>query len=162
MVRLESGARIFAIVEVVPDRHLRPYVGVRLDRGPLTRRYRLGEDEILAKIGTLDAEALKLDPAQVARVPSRDWQLGQYFAQYMAERASADLDRRRWRLLASLQPGDPVVLRRFTRRGEHIEQHCFQAVLPTGQKYHFTAVNPNGTVYKWTLESLHLESEKVS
>ena len=76
----------------------------------------------------------------------------------MAQQAPTELDRRRWALLASLQPGDAVAIRRTTRRGSHIEQHRFLEVLPTGQKYHFTAANLNGTVYKWTLESLHLDT----
>jgi hypothetical protein len=157
MLRQECGARIYAIVELAPNDRARPYVAVKLDRGPMKQRYLLADDEILAKIGRLDAEAVKLDPGKVEVAPSLDWHIGQSFARYMAERALTELDRRRWAVLARLQPGDPVVLRRFTRRGEFIEQHRFQEVLPSGQRYHFTAMNANGTVYRWTLDSLQME-----
>jgi hypothetical protein len=158
MLRLECGSGIFAIVALAQPPSQRPYVAVKLDRGPLVRQYELADDEILGKIGTLDPEALKLDPATVETTPSADWHLGQSFARYMAERAFTAEDRQRWALLARLQPGAAIALRRFTRRGERIECHRFQQVLPGGQKYHFTAVNANGTVYRWTLESLLLES----
>jgi hypothetical protein len=156
MLRPESGARIYAIVEVMPDRPASPYIAVRLDRGALTRRYRLNDDQILAKIGTLDPEALKLDPARVEITPSVDWQLGQHFAPYMAERAATEPDRQRWALLASLKPGDPIAIRRYSSGVERIEQHRFREVLPSGQKYHFAAVNANGTVYRWPLAVVHL------
>jgi hypothetical protein len=158
MLRQEQGARIYAIVELAPNNPTRPYVGARLDRGPLTGKYLLAEDEILTKIGTLNPEAIKLDPGKVQTAPTLDWHIGQSFARHMAECAITELDRQRWAFLARLQPGDPLVLRRFTRRGEYLERHRFQEVLPNGQRYHFTALNANGTVYKWTLESLHLDS----
>jgi hypothetical protein len=160
VLRLKYGGKIYAIVDVVPDRPADPYVVVRLDRAPLTKRFWLAEEEILARIGSLDPEAIKLDPGKVETAPSLDWQIGQVFARSMAELALTDLDRRRWAYLASLQPGDCVAIRRVTRRGALIEHHRFQEVLPGGQKYHFLAVNDNGTVYKWTLESLHLKSEQ--
>jgi hypothetical protein len=159
MLRPEFASRIFGIVEIIPGRPLKPYVGVKLDRGPLGKRYLLDDDGILAKIGNLDPAALKLDPAQVEQAPSLDWETGKYFAMHMAERAASELDRRRWRLLASLKPGDPVALLRDTSQGKRIEQHRFRNVLPNGQKYHFAVVNRNGVAYRWTLEALYLGSE---
>jgi hypothetical protein len=158
MLRPELGAKIYAIAEVDPERP-EHYIAVRLDRGPLIKRYRLRDDEIWARIGTLEPHALQLDPASVERLPPPDWRLGQHYARYMAEQAPTELERRRWALLASLKPGDYVPLQRRTARGVRIEAHRFQEVLPAGQKYRFTAVNANGTVYRWPLEALFLQPE---
>jgi hypothetical protein len=156
MARQELGAKVYALVAVEPHRADRPYVGVRLDKGPFRRRFRLGDGDILAKIGTLDPEAIKLDPTAAPVTPTGTWELGRHFAEYMAQRAPAAADRLRWAYLAGLKPGDAVAIRRGSAHGHRIETHRFVEVLPTGQKYHFAAVNPNGTVYKWTLEALHL------
>ena len=156
MMRPEFGAKVYAIVEVDEHRPSNPYLGVRLDRGPFIRRYYLGEHDILARIGTLDAEALQLNLAQVESPPPANWQLGQQFASFMAQHATTELDRQRWALLAKLKPGDPIMLGRGTARSRRIEQHRFQEVLPRGQKYHFTAINPNGMIYRWTLGAICL------
>src|SRR5438046_1504917 len=111
MLRPEAGSKIYAIVAVLPDQPEHPYLAVRLDRGPLTRRYRLTDEHILSKIGTLDPVALTLDPSRVEPASSSEWQLGQHYARYMAEHAPTELDRRRWALLARLQPGDCVPIR---------------------------------------------------
>lgn len=157
-LRPEHGAKVYAIVAVEPLHPTHAYVAVKLDKGPLTKRYRLSDDEILAKIGTLDAAALQLEASHFDHPASENWQLGQHFARYMAQRAPLELDRRRWALLARLEPGAAVTIQRRTRQGVRLEQHRFVEVLPSGQKYHFAAINPNGTVYKWTLESLQLET----
>lgn len=159
MLRPEFGSKIFAIVGVEPQRPKNELVAVRMDKGPLTKRYRLADDHILAKIGALDPEALKLDATPLPSEENENWQLGQHYARFMAQQAPAELERRRWALLARLQPNDPVAISRHTRGGKRIERHRFLEVLPNGQKYHFTAVNPNGTVYRWTLDSLDLGTD---
>src|SRR5579885_3199372 len=83
MLRPEFGAKVYAIVDLLTTRPESPYLAIRLDRGPLTRRYRLGEDHILARIGTLDPKALELNPAAVEMAPSTGWQLGQHYARFM-------------------------------------------------------------------------------
>lgn len=83
MLQPKFGAKIYAIVEVAPNCTEQPYLAVRLDKGPLTRRYRLDEENILARIGTLDPVALQLNPAQIESAPSLDWETGQHFARYM-------------------------------------------------------------------------------
>jgi hypothetical protein len=160
MLRPEFGTRVYAIVEPASPRPETGYVAVRLEKGPLAQRYRLAEAQIWAKIGTLDPAALKLDPASVERPPPPDWRLGQHFARFQAQHAPTELERRRWAVLADLQPGDPIAIQRYTRRGVRIEPHRFREVLPAGQKYHFSAINANGTVYRWTLESVHLSPEE--
>jgi len=159
MLRPELGAKIFAIVELDSLHPSHCYVGVRLERGPLSKRYQLREDQVLARIGTLDPESLKLDPTLVEMAPPADWQLGQHYAAFMARQAPAAEDRQRWAILARLQPGDPVTLCRVTRRGSRLEQHRFRAVLPRGQQYHFAAVNSNGTIYRWKLDSLYPDTD---
>jgi len=159
MLRPEFASRIFAIVELVEDRPENPYAAVRLERGPLTKRYLLNDEQILVRIGTLAPEALSLDKTQLQPAPPPDWEIGQSFAAYMANRAPTELDRRRWSLLAHLKPGDCVPIKRVTRSAVRVEHHRFREVLPSGQKYHFTALNANGTIYRWTLDSLYLEPE---
>jgi len=148
------GGKIYAIVSVEAARPNAPYIAVRLDRGPLTKTYRLDDGLILAKIGTLDAAALKLNPADIDLPAPPDWELGQSYAGLMAQRAETEGERRRWGMLALLRPGDPVPLCRWTRYGEQVEVHRFREVLPSGQRYHFTAMNAQGKLYRWTLESL--------
>jgi hypothetical protein len=69
-------------------------------------------------------------------------------------------DRRRWAVLAGLKPGDPIGLRRNTRRGVVVDRHHFHEVLPKGQKYHFAAVDAKGTIYRWSLGALDLAAEE--
>lgn len=159
MLRPELGAKIFAILEIKPSRLAVEYLAVKLDKGPLTRRYRLREDQILVKIGTLDAQALQVAGATFAFPQPENWQEGQYFARFMSQHVPLEMDRRRWAFLAQLKPGECVPILQYSRSGTRVEHHRFLEVLPTGQKYHFTAVNANGTVYRWTLDSLYLPRE---
>src|SRR5436305_8743840 len=123
MLRPEYGSKIFAIVGVEPQRPKNEFIAVRMDKGPLTKRYRLADDHILAKIGTLDPAALTLDATPLPSLENENWQLGQHYARFMAQQAPTELDRRRWTLLARLQPNDPIAISRFTRRGKRVEQH---------------------------------------
>ena len=159
MLRPKYGGRIYAITEVNAERFQNPYRAVKLHHGPLQQHYLLNDGMILSRIGTLDPEALQLDPGQVDPPSTLDWQIGEHFALYMAQRAGTELDRKRWAFLATLKPGDPITLLRYTARGESLEQHRFREVLPSGQKYHFSAINSKGKVYRWTLESVHLGTD---
>ena len=87
MLQPTQGSKIYAIVAVEPLRPQNAYVAVRLDKGPLLKRYRLGDDHILAKIGTLDPEALKLNPGAFVAPPSENAEIGQHCARFMAQQA---------------------------------------------------------------------------
>src|SRR5437868_4483216 len=52
MLRVDLGARVYAIVEVKPFFAGTEYIAVKLDKGPFVKRYRLRDDDIGAKIGT--------------------------------------------------------------------------------------------------------------
>jgi hypothetical protein len=162
IVVLESkfGARIYAIVDASP---LAPeYSGVRLDKAPFTRRYRFGDQDVLTKIGKLDTAALALRPDPPKVVSDTEWQAGQLYAQYMAKEAASEIDRRRWRLLAGLKPGNCVPIIRLTARKIKVEHHRFQAVLPGDLKHQFLATNANGTTYRWMLNAVWLDREPPS
>jgi hypothetical protein len=159
VLRPEFEAQVFAIVGIEPQRPKYPYAAVRMDKGPFTPQYHLGDQEILAKIGTLDPEALKLDMSAHSTPNPENWEVGRHFPQYMADGTLDTVERRRWALLASLKPGDPIFLRRYSARGHRVEQHRFVEVLPSGQKYNFAAINANGKVYRWTLASVEIGTE---
>ena len=161
MLRPDQSARIYAIVGLAPAEERYSYLAVRLDRGPLTKRYGLQEEHILAKIGVLDPGALQVDPAKVAMDRTVDYEIGQSYAEFMAG-APTEWDAERSALLARLEPGQCVPIRRETAWGVQVEHHRYQNVLPSGQKYRFAAMNQDGKVYRWTLEAIYLENEPRS
>jgi hypothetical protein len=159
VLRQEFGSRIYGIVTVGPAGATDAYLGIKLDKAPMAKCYHLGDDEILAKIGTLEADAVKRYLSQVEIPISTEWELGREFARFMARTAADANDRRRWALLGSLRPGDPIALRKYTRRGPVVERHLFREVLPKAQKYHLSAVDRKGTIYRWTLAAVDLAEE---
>lgn len=160
MLRIDLGGKVYAIVEVKPFFAGTEYIAVKLDKGPFVKRYKLRDDDIAAKIGTLDPGALERDSPAFKISPPDNWQLGQGFARYMAERSPLELDRQRWAFLAACQPGDSIFLRHETSRGSRLEPHRFLEVLPEGQKYHFCAINLNGTVYRFPLDAIPLGMQR--
>jgi hypothetical protein len=159
VLRQEFGSRIYGIVTVGPTGASDAYLGIKLDKAPIAKCYHLGDDEILAKIGTLDGDAVKRYLSQVEIPTPTDWEIGQQFARLMARTAADATDRRRWAILGSLKPGDPIGLCRHTRRGVVVARHHFHEVLPKAQKYHFSAVDPKGTIYRWSLAAVDLAEE---
>lgn len=153
MLRAEAGNGVYAILRPDPLSADESYVMVKLDKGPFVKTYRIRAASVLARIGTLDPEALKLNPAQQA-APEGDWQQGQRYARFMAQEARQPEDRLRWGVLADLKPGDPVLLHVASRRGCRPEVHRFIEVLPNGQKYVFSAVNTKGTIYRYPLSTV--------
>jgi hypothetical protein len=156
ILRTEEGGRVYAIVEVRTSFAGVEYIAVKLDKGPFLNRYRLSEDHIAAKIGVLDPKALDSDSDLFKVSPPENWMAGRYYACDMAAHSPLEADRRRWARLAACQPGDTIYLRHVSRRNVRLLPHRFLEVLPAGQKYVFTAVNPNGTVYRFPLDAVHV------
>src|SRR5438105_5253330 len=150
-------AACYCILDVAPFRPSHPYTGLNLVNLQL---YRLAGNG-LTRIGTATEEFLKDHVAdgsagESGENPAQDlrYRRGQMRAARAAWEASGD-DQKRWMILASAKPGDPI----------HVQFQCahpmptftFRFVLERGSRYVFVADDAKGASSKLTLDVVSLE-----
>lgn len=143
---------VFVILEVDPSRPKNVYNAKNVSTG---KGYRLN-DEALQKVGVADEAYMSgltgIAGSSVTPTSPDEVSKGQKWALTMSHFGTEE-EKRRWKILAGLETGDPLRLR--VRKG--IQTVTFVSVLLRGKKYVFLATH-DGKSYRYPLDAITLET----